>query len=208
MKNFIKKNKKMLFLVSALVIFLGGSAIFQVVVNQLKPFEEVPVVNVEKRKEKKVEEHKEVLCKPVANQIQIAREYYDSHLKEERLEKALIYFEGVYRPHYGLDYQNNGEAFDVMAATSGTVIKKENDALLGWTLSILNDSGITTTYQSVDSIKVEKGDKIKQGQVIARSGENVYESDLKSHLHFVLSKDNKVLNPQQFFNHEITKIKA
>ncbi len=95
-----------------------------------------------------------------------------------------------------------------MAATSGTVIKKENDALLGWTLSILNDSGITTTYQSVDSIKVEKGDKIKQGQVIARSGENVYESDLKSHLHFVLSKDNKVLNPQQFFNQEITKIKA
>ncbi len=92
MKNFIKKNKKMLFLVSALVIFLGGSAIFQVVVNQLKPFEEVPVVNVEKRKEKKVEEHKEVLCKPVANQIQIAREYYDSHLKEERLGESPYLF--------------------------------------------------------------------------------------------------------------------
>lgn len=208
MKNFVKRNKKLMFLTCALVIFLLSTAIFQVVVNQLKPFEEVPVVSVEKKKDKKVEKHKEVLIKPVDHQVQMIREYYDSSLSDERLEKALIYFEGVYRPHYGLDYHNNGKSFNVLSVMSGTVVKKEKDALLGWTLSILNDSGLSATYQSVDGIKVEKGDQVKQGQIIATSGENVYESDLKSHLHFVLSKDNKVLNPQHFFNQEISKIKA
>lgn len=208
MKDFVKRNRKVLVLACSLALFLVGAAAFQIVMNQLKPFEDVPVVNVENNEKEKTTEEIEVLHKPVGDDMKVVRGFYDTSLSDEELQNALIYFEGVYRPNYGVDYANDGKTFDVLAATSGTVTKKENDSLLGWIITIEHDSGVSTTYQSLSQVKVEKGDKVKQGDVIAVSGENVYESELKSHVHFILSKDNKTLNPETYYNQELTKIKS
>lgn len=40
--------------------------------------------------------------------------------------------------------------------------------------------GIQTIYQSLDDIKVEKGNQVKQGDVIGKAGNNVYQSTLKT----------------------------
>ena len=44
----------------------------------------------------------------------------------------------------------------------------------------------------LDDIKVEKGDQVKQGDVIGKAGNNVYQSTLKKHLHFIVSIDDKL----------------
>lgn len=204
MKGFVKRNRKTLIFMTSLMLFLVGAGIFQGMINR-DDFEDVPVVSVETKDEKKEETEK--LAKPVGDDVTVEKKFYDTDMSDEELEKALVYFEGVYRPNDGIDYTKNGEAFDVYAATSGEVIRKENDSLLGWIISIEHESGMVSTYQSVDNIKVEKGDKVKQGDVIATSGSNVYQSALKNHLHFILSQDNKTLNPEKYYDKELVKTK-
>ena len=68
--------------------------------------------------------------------------------------------------------------------------------------------GIQTIYQSLDDIKVEKGNQVKQGNVIGKAGNNVYQSTLKKHLHFIVSIDDKTVNPDKYFNQKIEKIKT
>ena len=206
MKKFIKRNKKILIVTCSLVLFLVGAGCVQIVMQQLTPFEDVPVVSVDNGEEEAKNEI-EILKKPVNDEIKEVRGYYDTNKTDEELADCLIYFEGVYRPNLGIDYGNDGKSFDVFAAISGTVTKKENDSLLGWVVTIKNDTGVETTYQSLSNVLVEKGHKVKQGDKIATSGENVYESELKSHLHFVLKSNNKTLNPQSYWDHEVTKIK-
>lgn len=204
MKGFVRRNRKTLIFMASLMLFLVGAGIFQGVIKQ-NDFEDVPVVSVDTKDKEKEEIEK--LVKPVGDDVKVEKKFYDTDMPDEELEKALVYFEGVYRPNDGIDYTKNGEAFNVYAATSGEVIRKENDSLLGWIISIEHESGMITTYQSVDNIKVEKGDKIKQGDVIATSGNNVYQSGLKNHLHFIVSQDNKTLNPEKYYDKELVKTK-
>ena len=70
-----------------------------------------------------------------------------------------------------------------MAAISGTVTKKTNDPVLGWVVTITNSDNISTTYESLSKVSVELNQEVKQGDIIGKSGENVYEADLKNHLH-------------------------
>ena len=47
----------------------------------------------------------------------------------------------------------------------------------------------------------------KKGDVIGKAGNNVYQSTLKKHLHFIVSIDDKTVNPDKYFNQKIEKIK-
>lgn len=212
MKLFIKRNRKILMFGAVVILFLGVIGMVQLVLNQYQPFEDTAVVKVEDNKEndtaenKKTTEEIEKLLKPVNDDVKIVKKFYDAKLDDKELEKALVYFEGVYRPNLGVDFSKDGKSFEVKAACSGTVTKKENDALLGWVVTVTNENGFSTTYQSLSEVNVEKDAVIKQGDKIGVSGENVFESELKSHLHFVLEKDNQALNPETYFNQDVTKI--
>lgn len=211
MKLFMRRNRRILVFSAVVMLFLIGVGMVQLVLNQYQPFKDTAVVKVEDNKEDKTKEEKpiattEKLLKPVSDDVKIVKKFYDASLSDAELEKALVYFEGVYRPNLGVDFSKDGKSFEVKAACSGTVTKKDNDALLGWVVTVTNENGFSTTYQSLSEVSVEKDAVIKQGDKIGVSGENVYESELKHHLHFVLEKDNRALNPESYFNQEVTKI--
>ena len=199
MKGLLKRNKKTFIFMTSLLLFLIGAGVIQEIVKNLKPFEDVPVVSVETKDENK-NQGSEILKKPVNDDVKVSKGFYDTSLDDKKLEEALVYFEGVYRPNDGIDYTKDNESFDVYASASGTVIRKENDSLLGWIVTIEHQKGIQTIYQSLDDIKVEKGDQVKQGDVIGKAGNNVYQSTLKKHLHFIVSIDDKTVNPDKYFN--------
>ena len=184
--------KKVLGISLALALFLGGIGIVQNILDErTKSFEDETVVKVDENKtqETKKEENKvETLKSPVKDGIGIVRYYYDKDDDESKQEQSLILFEDVYRPNQGIDYANKNEVFDVMAAISGTVTKKTNDPVLGWVVTITNSDNISTTYESLSKVSVELNQEVKQGDIIGKSGENVYEADLKNHLHFILQR--------------------
>lgn len=211
MKLFMKRNRRVLVFTTVVMLFLVGVGVIQLVVNQYRPLKDTAVVKVEDNQEEETKQDDpqatvEKLIKPVGNDVKVVKKFYDASLSDEELEKALVYFEGVYRPNLGIDYSNDNKAFEVKAACSGTVTKKENDALLGWIVTVTNETGVSTTYQSLSEVSVEKDAVIKQGDKIGTSGENVYESELKNHLHFILEKDNKALNPEKYIDQEMSKI--
>lgn len=203
--------KKVLGISLALALFLGGIGIVQNILDErTKSFEDETVVKVDENKtqETKKEENKvEILKSPVKDGIGIVRYYYDKDDDESKQEQSLILFEDVYRPNQGIDYANKNEVFDVMAAISGTVTKKTNDPVLGWVVTITNSDNISTTYESLSKVSVELNQEVKQGDIIGKSGENVYEADLKNHLHFILQKDDQLYNPEKFIGQTLDMIK-
>lgn len=215
MKDFLFKNRKILVFTCIAMLFLVGIAAVQLIIQQSGTFQDIPVVTVNENEEGNIKESEdeetstedsEILQKPVADDVEVVRNFYDSSYDDEKLENAVIYFEGVYRPSQGIGYSKNGETFEVVAAMSGTVTKKTNDPLLGWVITITNDNGLSTTYQSLQEVTVEKDAEVKQGDIIGTSGENVYESDLKNHIHFILEKDNTPINPENYFGQELKTI--
>ena len=203
--------KKVLGISLALALFLGGIGIVQNILDErTKSFEDETVVKVDENKtqETKKEEKKvETLKSPVKDGIGIVRYYYDKDDDSSKQEQSLILFEDVYRPNQGVDYANKNEIFDVMAAISGTVTKKTNDPVLGWVVTITNNDNISTTYESLSKVSVELNQEVKQGDIIGKSGENVYEADLKNHLHFILQKDDQLYNPEKFIGQTLDMIK-
>ena len=203
--------KKILGISLALALFLGGIGIVQNILDErTQNFEDETVVKVDENKtqETKKEENKvETLKSPVKDGIGIVRYYYDKDDDESKQEQSLILFEDVYRPNQGIDYANKNEIFDVIAAISGTVTKKTNDPVLGWVVTITNSDNISTTYESLSKVSVELNQEVKQGDIIGKSGENVYEADLKNHLHFILQKDEQLYNPEKFIGQTLDMIK-
>ena len=206
MKGLLKRNEKTFIFMTSLLLFLIGAGVIQEIVKNLKPFEDVPVVSVETKD--KNNQESEVLKKPVNDDVKVSKGFYDTSLSDEELENALVYFEGVYRPNDGIDYTKDNEDFEVYASASGTVVRKENDSLLGWIVTIEHQKGLQTVYQSLDDIKVEKGDQVKQGDLIGKAGNNVYQSSLKKHVHFIVSINDQTVNPNKYFGQKIEKIKT
>lgn len=85
--------------------------------------------------------------------------------------------------HYGNDY-DLPEDTEVLAATDGTVTRIFKDKLGGKVLQISETNGqYYQWYMHLNEIKVEQGEQVKAGDVIALSG-NTGEQTTGPHLHF------------------------
>lgn len=148
---------------------------------------------------------------PVAdpNKVEIQKQFYDNNGTPEQQEAALVFYDNSYHPNTGIDItMKDGEAFDVVAALSGTVTKVvDNDALLGNVIEIEHDKGIVTQYQSVSDIKVKVGDEVKQGQELATAGKSLVNEEAGIHVHFEIRKDNVAVNPIDFFQKPMSALK-
>ena len=212
MKKRTFKYKKALGISLALALFLGGIGVVQNILdNHANDFEDESVVKVEEKKDqttdKKDEKTIETLKAPVKDGVGIVRYFYNKDDDASKQEQSLILFEGTYRRNQGIDYSYKNEAFDVIAAISGTVTKKTNDPVLGWVVTITNSDKISTTYESLSKVDVDVNQSIKQGDKIGMSGENVYEADLKNHLHFILQKGEQLYNPEKYIGQKLNTIK-
>ena len=203
------KYKRVGGVILSLVLFLGGVALVQNILdNQSSDFQDDTVVKIDDgQKDKQDTKKEQTLLSPVNENIGIVRYYYDKDDDISKQEQSIILFEGVYRANQGIDFSNKNEKFEVKAAMDGTVTKKSNDPVLGWIVTITHDNKVSTSYQALSDVKVEVNQIVKQGDIIGVSGENIYEADLKNHLHFILQKDGQILNPEKYINKPISTIK-
>ena len=183
-------------------VFLTGLMIYENV--NTEPTQQVVSVNNEKPPVVEVETEK--LLKPFNQDIKAVRYFYEKDDEASRQSSSLVYFEGVYRPNQGMDFAKDDTTFEVVASLSGKVINKKDDPIFGTCLVIESSEGVVLTYQSLTDVKVELNSEVKQGDIIASSGENIYEADLGNHLHFIVEKDGIILNPEKCFDKAIDEI--
>ncbi|XJZ27121.1 peptidoglycan DD-metalloendopeptidase family protein [Bacillota bacterium Lsc_1132] len=142
-----------------------------------------------------------------AGEAVIEKKFYDFSGKKADQEAALVVYNNTYVPNTGIDItMKNGETFDVVAALSGTVTRVEEDSLLGNVIEIEHDKGVVTQYESVKDVTVKIGDKVEQGQTIAKAGQSTLNEKAGTHLHFEIRKDGVAVNPENYFNKPVSAL--
>lgn len=131
--------------------------------------------------------------------------YYNIDGTNDEQAAALIYYEGIYMQNTGVLYTSNN-AFDVVSILDGTVKNIKEDSLMGNIVEIEHTNNLTTVYQSLGEVKVKVGDKVKQGDIIATSGQNKITTDTSNALHFEVFYKGEVFNPEEFYLLDYTEV--
>ena len=114
----------------------------------------------------------------------------------------LVYSEtlGDWRTHDGIDISAQAGT-KVLAASAGTVLAVEDDALMGTTVTLEHGGGYQTTYASLQADPaVEVGDSVSAGQIIGVVGTAPAEAAQGPHLHFSVEKDGDAVDPEAYLN--------
>lgn len=134
--------------------------------------------------------------------VTISKSYYDYKGEATEQEKSITVYENTYIQNTGIDYVSTN-TFDVISVLDGTVVTVKEDELLGKVIEVKHDNGLITSYQSLSEITVQKNDKIKQGQVIGKSGTNELDKEIGNHLHFEIYENGSSVNPLNYLNKEV-----
>lgn len=152
----------------------------------------VPVIN----------ETKKMINPYTDSSVTISKSYYDYKGEATEQEKSITVYENTYIQNTGIDYISTN-TFDIVSVLDGTVVTVKEDELLGKIIEIKHDNGLITSYQSLSEITVQKNDKIKQGQVIGKSGTNKLDKEIGNHLHFEIYENGSSVNPINYLNKEV-----
>ena len=91
----------------------------------------------------------------------------------------------------------------VLAGADGVVAKAaKNGKREGSSVTIDHKNGYVTVYNHLGAIKVRKGQKVKQGDVIAETG--LTGMSFAPHLHYEVWYNGKVMDPMNYFFSSIT----
>ncbi len=103
------------------------------------------------------------------------------------------------RTHQGADLEAE-IATPVFAPLSGKVIKAGFNQRAGNYLKLYHPPDTTTYYCHLDSLKVKKGQRVKQKQLIALVGKsgNASHPQIKPHLHFELGINGNMVDPIKY----------
>lgn len=134
--------------------------------------------------------------------VTISKSYYDYKGEATEQEKSITVYENTYIQNTGIDYISTN-TFDIVSVLDGTVVTVKEDELLGKIIEVKHDNGLITSYQSLSEITVQKNDKIKQGQVIGKSGTNELDKEIGNHLHFEIYENGSSVNPINYLNKEV-----
>ena len=106
---------------------------------------------------------------------------------------------GDWRTHDGIDIKADAGT-QVLAASSGTVLSVADDDLMGTTVVIAHDGGYETTYSNLQSVPTVAPEQyVSAGQVIGAVGAtSLAEASMSPHLHFSVTKDGEIIDPQEF----------
>lgn len=157
---------------------------------------DIPVVNTEV-----------LIKKPyLSDKVTLGKSYYDYQADEESQKKAIITHENTYMQNSGVDYISE-ETFEVVVILDGNVISVSEEELLGKVIEIRHENDIISTYQSLSETNVKKGDHVKQGQVIGKSGTSEINKDFKNCLHFELYINAAIVNPEANYEKNIKEFK-
>ncbi len=151
-----------------------------------------------------IKEEKKII-KPYTNQkVTIGKYFYNTKDENTKQENSITYHDNTYIQNSGLDYILE-ESFDVVSVLDGTVLEVKTDDILGKIVEIKHENDYISVYQSLSTIDVKKGDTIKQGQVIGKSGTNEMDKDMGNHLHFELYLKNQVVDPSLYIDKELVE---
>lgn len=155
----------------------------------------IPVVSEEK-----------VIIKPyTSDKVEISKKFYDASASDSEKQSALIYYNDTYMQNSGVLYKSN-EEFEVKSILDGSVSNIKKDDILGNIIEVKHSNNLISTYQGLSTVNVKKGQLLKQGDVIGKSGKLNLGENLENALLFELINDGKYVNPLNYFDKKVNEI--
>lgn len=146
------------------------------------------------------------IIKPyTSDKVVVDKSFYEKEADKSVQEKSIIFYDGIYMQNSGVTYKSD-EEFEVNTILEGTVSNVSEDTLLGKTIEVRYSNELMVVYQSLNDIKVKKGDVLNQGQIIGKSGSCSLTGDSKYNLHIEIYKNGSVVNPESFYDKTIKEI--
>lgn len=117
--------------------------------------------------------------------------------------KFIVPTKGTFTSGYGLRWGKLHKGIDIaapigtpiFAVADGEVISSDwNNGGYGNLIEVKHEGGIITRYAHNKTNKVKKGDKVKQGQLIALMGSTGFSTG--PHLHFEIHKEGEAIDPK------------
>lgn len=102
---------------------------------------------------------------------------------------------GKLKMHEGIDIEANKGA-NIKAALDGTVKEAGSSPSYGNYIRLSHEGGFETLYAHCSVLNVKKGEKVRQGDVIAKVGDSG--ASVGVHLHFEVLKDGQPMNPLNY----------
>lgn len=101
-----------------------------------------------------------------------------------------------WRTHPGVDFKGT-EGSQVKSISAGTVTDIYDDILLGTVLVIDHGNQVTAKYCGLnkETLEIEAGDSVQEGQCIGYLGQVPFEKDELPHLHFEIYYKDKNVDP-------------
>ncbi|WP_080832586.1 M23 family metallopeptidase [Cohnella massiliensis] len=147
----------------------------------------------------------ETLRWPVSNkdEMVVKLPFYDASGSEEQRAAAMVQYNDTFMPHTAVDLgREDNETFEVLAAMSGLVKVAEQNTINGYEVRIEHPNGLVTVYQSLADVKVQAGDEVEQGDVIAMAGQSEIGKDEGVHVHFEVLDNGQSVNPDTLIKEE------
>lgn len=92
---------------------------------------------------------------------------------------------------------------EVAAVRSGVVSAVRTSETFGKVLEYETEDGYKVMYAHLSDVLVKKGEKIKQGEIVAKSGNTGLSTG--PHLHYSLWKDGRLIDPLSYVTLEYTQ---
>lgn len=199
--------------IPTLALFVAGGTLFLyymigcILNDELVP-EDIMFVNILKENEETIEVQQEVTntaVKPYTDEsVTISKYFYSKDDDETRQQQSLIKYESIYMPNTGILYSSDKE-FNIIAVLDGKISSIKEDEILGNIIEVEHSNNIVTIYQSVKNVSVKIGDTVKQGDIMALSGSNKLENEKDNCLHFEVYQEGNLINPENFYNLDLSK---
>ncbi len=135
--------------------------------------------------------------------ITIGKYFYNKDSQEDEQLKSITYYDGVYTPNKGVDYEKK-DKFSVTTILSGTIVKVTRDDILGNVVEIKHGNNLVSVYQGLSEVNVNENDIVTQGQMIGTSGTNKLNEN--NHLHFELYYLDEAVNPEEYYEKALNEL--
>ena len=213
LKHFLKRNIYPITVSVCTVLILGIVSVSAY--NSIKNVEEVPSQNIETSKPVPddsivdtgtggIEEEKPEVIKPTVSTepIIFMLPFENATVSKQYADNSLLYDNTtkLWCTHQALDF-SCGEGQQVLAIYAGVIEKIENSMMNGTTIFLKVSDELTVVYKGLSSnLKVYEGEKVEKGKVIGTITSFLSEKADGVHLHLELLKNNKLIDPTEYFS--------
>jgi stage II sporulation protein Q len=129
--------------------------------------------------------------------------FYEATASVEEREAAMVEYNNTFTPHMATDLaRKDAASFDVLAALTGKVTVASQTPTNGYEVQIEHPNGLVTVYQSLTDLRVQVGDEIEQGDLIASAGQSSLEPEEGVHVHFEVRNNGLSVNPEKLIKAE------